>query len=112
MSAKRVLARRFFQLLVKRSFVSAERLLRKIEEFAHSDWDVGYITALKGMLHSARTGEDRDLLLRRIVNEGGSLEALEDEFRLHSLREVRDEFDRGYFAAWADFLEILSKLKQ
>lgn len=106
------LVTRFFQLVVDRHFAEANRELKKIQEKMHkSEWNRGYIRALRGMLIEEKSSSGKYAFLSELdFNDKQALEEYRREFQTHVKSQVHEDFDRGYFSAWAECMRVLSKL--
>jgi len=101
----------FFNLLIQRSFSSAEKELRKIKQRAEpTQWYNGYINALEGMLTALKSDERKHAFINRI--ERSKINEHKKEFLSRSKKLLHTEFDRGFFTAWADYTRILGKLPE
>jgi len=107
---RKSLAGSFFKFLVNNKRTAAERALIKIRQKVQSSpWHRGYINALEGMVAALDTKKNQSLFLHQIKaknNKGPS-----KIFLQHSRNELLDDFDRGYFSAWADYMYTLRKTK-
>lgn len=98
---------RFFQLAQNRDFAESERILQKIKEkMSGSEWSRGYHLALEGILLALRNKDDKYVFINRFEMNKENFERLETEFYGRAKNVIEPEFDRGYFAAWADFIRI------
>lgn len=106
------LVTKFFQLLVDRRFADANRELKKIEEKMHqSEWNRGFLRALKGMLVEEKSSSGKYAFLPKLeMDDKEALKRYKKEFQAHVKSEIHKDFDRGYFSAWAEFMRVLSKL--
>jgi len=90
---------RFFQLLMKRNFKAAKIILERIQNrLQRREWERGYFNALNGMLLGLESGDKR-LFINNLANP----QQYREEFLKHSQSRMHADFDRGFFAAWADF---------
>jgi hypothetical protein len=106
------LVTRFFQLLVNRKFAEAERELERIKQRMHkTEWNRGYFRALYGMLIARKSNNDNYTFLSKLdFNDKKALQNYRKEFRGHVKSRLHRDFDRGFFAAWANCMRVLSKL--
>lgn len=106
------LVTRFFQLLVNRRFADADRELENIKEKMHkSEWNRGYFRALRGMLIARRSNSDQYTFLSELdFNDEKALKKYRKEFQAHVKSKLHEDYDRGYFSAWTEFMRILTKL--
>jgi len=103
---------RFFQLVGKRQFAEAERILERIKLKAQrKERDRGYLQALYGIFFASKSNNDQYLFLSNInLKNKGELEKYRREFLKHTRDSLQAEYDRGFFSAWAEYMRILLKL--
>jgi hypothetical protein len=108
-----ILATQYFQLVAKRQFAEAERILERIKLKAEkTERNRGYIQALHGILLSNKSNNDQYTFLSNIsLNDKASLEKHRREFLKHTRNSLHAEYDRGFFSAWADFTRVLLRLE-
>lgn len=107
MPLPQILITRFFQLAQNRDFAESERILQKIKEkTSGSEWSRGYHLALDGILLALRNKDDKYVFVNRLEMNKENFERLEGEFYKRAKDLIEPEFDRGYFAAWADFVRV------
>jgi len=108
-----VYATRFFQLITARKFAEAERvLLRLREKIPKTEWNTGYLQALRGMLLAQKTNNDRYVFLSNLnLKNQEELQAYRKEFLRQARNKLNADYDRGYFAAWASYMRVLAKLE-
>lgn len=113
MPITKILATQYFQLVAKRQFAEAERILERIRLKAEkTERNRGYIQALQGILLSNKSNNDQYAFLANInLNDKTELEKHRREFLKHTRDSLHAEYDRGFFTAWADFTRILLKLE-
>jgi hypothetical protein len=106
------LVTRFFQLILNKQFAEAERELERLKQKMHkTEWNRGYFRALYGMLLARKSNSDPYAFLAKLdLNDKEKLLAHRREFLEHVKNKLHGDFDRGYFAAWADFTRVASKL--
>lgn len=104
---KRHLTTHFFQLLRQRNFTEAERTLEEMsQEAKNTEWHRGYIHALRGML-IAKSRDDTRAFINRMKDT--NLLEIRRDFTKKSRDPLQTRFDRGFFAAWAEYVEFLEK---
>jgi hypothetical protein len=92
--------------------MQAERELERIKKKMHkTEWNKGYYLALKGMLIASRSNTDGYSFLSTVnLNSLSSLQ----QYRRHFLNQLKkkfyEDFDRGYFSTWADYIRFLIRL--
>ena len=108
-----ILVTQYFQLVAKRQFAEAERILERIKLKAEkTERNRGYLQALHGILLSNKSNNDQYTFLSNIsLNDKASLEKHRREFLKHTRSSLHAEYDRGFFSAWADFTRVLLKLE-
>lgn len=101
----------FFSLVATRNFTAAERVLENLRSrLKRTDWNHGYLMALRGMFLATRTNDDRYALMKRL-NLSGRVEAerMRRDFIKITKEKLQTEFDRGFFSAWAEFARALGE---
>ena len=107
MPISKVFVVRFIQLLKGRRFAEAERVLDRIKESTNStEWNSGYIHALEGALLSQKSSDSYAFLANIDLDDDKNLKKSRKEFLKEYKNKVHQDFDRGFFAAWADFMLI------
>ena len=103
---------RFFQLIKKRQFAEAERVLERIKLKAQKkERDRGYLQALYGIFLASKSNDDQYLFLSNInLKDKSELEKYRREFLKHTRDSLHAEYDRGFFSAWAEYMRIWIKL--
>lgn len=108
----KVYATRFFQLVTSRQFAEAERILERVKQKMHvSDRNRGYFQALYGMLLTQKNSDRYSFLSAADLTNNRQLKKYRKEFLSHVESRLHDEYDRGFFEAWADYIRILPKLQ-
>ena len=109
-----VMVTRFFQLVKNRQFAEAERELERIKQkMKNNEWNQGYLGALNGILLSTKTNNDNYSLLSRInPKDGKTLKEYRREFLKQVSNRLREDYDKGFFSAWADYTRILIKMRK
>jgi len=116
MPISKILATQYFQLVAKRQFAEAERILERIKLKAEkTERNRGYLQALHGILLSNKSNKFNNdqytFLANTNLNDKPAIEKHRREFLKHSRNSLHAEYDRGFFTAWADFTRILLKLE-
>lgn len=102
----------YFQLITKRRFAEAERLLEDFKHHASStEWSKGYLDALEGMLGGLKSTDDQYAFIGKLEFNPKKIDEVKNEFVNHSRNRLHEDFDRGFFAAWADYMRVLAKWK-
>jgi hypothetical protein len=101
---------KYFILIGERRISEAERELQTIREKSDSSqWEKGYMKALEGLLLTQKSASDKYIYLARINLNEESAKKLKMEFTKHASNELHGEYDRGYFKALSDYVDILEK---
>lgn len=115
MSSPHRLIIEFFQLMISRNFTEAERKLEELKQItrksSNPEWSRGYISALDGMLIGLKGDDDRYVFIKRINFDEKVISSLKKEFAANSASQTHDDFDRGFFTAWTDYMRVLEKMK-
>jgi hypothetical protein len=113
MPISKIFVTRFFQLVEGRRFAEAERILERIRSKTNeTDWNSGYLHALDGMLFTQRTGDSYSFLNNANFKDEKELKRFKKEFLKKSKNKIHADHDRGYFAAWADYMRTSIKALQ
>ncbi|MEM1563774.1 MAG: hypothetical protein QW161_03765 [Candidatus Bathyarchaeia archaeon] len=113
MPVPQALVTRFFQLILNKQFAEAERELERLKQkMQKTEWNRGYFRALYGMLLVRRSNNsDSYAFFSKLdINDKEALQSYRREFLNHVKNRLHGDFDRGFFAAWADFTRVVSKL--
>jgi len=104
---------RFFQLVTVRRFAEAERvLLRLRQRIPRTEWNTGYFQALRGMLLAQRNNDDRYVFMSNLnLKDQEELRRYRREFLKHARNKLHADYDRGFFAAWASYMRVLTRLE-
>ena len=103
---------RFFQLVENRQFAEAERELERIKQkMENNEWNKGYLRALNGILLSVKMNDDQYSILSKINSKDGkTLKEYRKEFLRQVNNRLREEYDKGFFSAWADYTRVLIRM--
>lgn len=108
----KIFVKRFYELSLNRDFAEAERILTQVKEkLSNSPWNNGYIQALEGMLTANRAKDDQDLYFNRLQSGKTDIANTIEQIKSRSQNWMSAEFDRGFFTAWADFIDYAKKIK-
>lgn len=112
MPISQTLVTRFFQLMTDKRFAEAERELQRLKRRGQeTGWNRGYYKALYGMLLAKKTDSDQYTFISNLNLEDVNLiQSYRQEFLRHVRNRLHDEYDRGFFSAWADYMRILLKM--
>jgi len=109
----KVYVTRFVQLVTRRQFAEAERILDRLKQkIKMNERNRGYFQALYGMLLAQKSNNDRyAFLLTQTFQDKKELLDYRREFLRQSEFRLHADYDRGFFSAWADYMRIMSKLE-
>lgn len=107
-----MLVARYFQLLVDRQFAEAERMLHSIKQrMKKTEWNRGYFRALYGMILTWKTNEDTYAFFCKLdLTDISALQKHRHEFLAHVRNKLHADFDRGFFSAWAECMQVLIRM--
>ncbi len=107
MPISRVFVTRFFQLVTRRRFAEAERVLERIKlKIQETEWNRGYFEALSGILLTQKSNDEYAFLQNMDPNDDNELKKYRREFLKQSRNKIHADYDRGFFSAWADYMRI------
>ena len=113
MPISRVFVTRFFQLVTRRRFAEAERVLERIKlKIQETEWNRGYFQALNGILLTQKSNDEYAFLPNIDLNNEDELKKYRREFLKQSRNKVHADYDRGFFTAWADYMRISIKMRE
>ncbi len=101
---------RFFQLLKGRRFAEAERVLERVKQNTNeTEWNRGYIHALDGVLLAQKSNDSYAYIKNVNFEDEKDLKKSRKEFLKEYKNKIHADFDRGFFAAWADYMLISTR---
>lgn len=101
---------RFFQLIKGRRFAEAERVLERIRQKTNeTEWNSGYLHALDGVLLAQKSNDSYGFIKRVNFEDETELKKYRKEFLQEYKNKIHADYDRGFFAAWADYMLISKK---
>jgi hypothetical protein len=107
MPAREMRMEMFLRALLKRDFSRAKGHMEKLQKMAGSgEWGRGYGKATNGIL-SAIKDNDPDSLVVQLLREHDreKAEKLLEHFEGILEHDFRDEYEKGYYTAWVEFLK-------
>jgi len=105
-----VAVEKYLMLVGERRISEAERELQTIREKSdNSQGEKGYMKALEGLLLTQKSSSDKYIYLARVNLNEESAKKLKLEFTEHVSNELHGEYDRGYFKALSDYVDILER---
>jgi hypothetical protein len=107
MPISKIFVVRFCQLLKGRRFAEAERVLERIRKKTNeTEWNSGYLHALDGILLATKTNDSYAFIQNVNLEDEKNLRKNRKEFLKEYKNKIHTDNDRGYFAAWADYMLI------
>jgi hypothetical protein len=101
---------RFFQLVKGRRFAEAERVLERIrKKTKETEWNSGYLHALDGVLLAQKSTDSYAFIKKVNFEDEKELKKYRKEFLQEYKNKIHTDYDRGFFAAWADYMLISKK---
>jgi hypothetical protein len=110
----KALLQRYMLLLNERRMSEAEKVLQQIKErLKTSPWDKGFFNALEGIFAAFRAKDNPYFYATQIdPSDTKKLRQLRKEFLEESTNPLQNEFDQGFFSAWAEYVKDLKRLKK
>ena len=110
MPISKIFVVRFFQLVRGRRFAEAERVLERIRlKTNETEWNSGYLHALDGILLAQKSGDSYAFIKNVDFDDEKNLKKFRKEFLKEYKNKIHADYDRGFFAAWADYMLISKK---
>lgn len=101
------LVKKFFSHVIRGEYGKAEPIVRELSNSELSEWELGYLSAMNGVLLSMKE-DDKPSAYRSLLEEGF---AKKYESRLKEILKLDkpflDDFERGYFKCWLDLLNMV-----
>ncbi len=110
----KALIQRYMLLLNERRMSEAEKVLQQIKEkLTTTQWDRGFFNALEGIFAAFRAKDNPYFYATQIdPSDTKKLRQLRKEFLEESTNPLQNEFDQGFFSAWAEYVKDLQRLKR
>ena len=110
MPISKIFVVRFFQLVRGRRFAEAERVLERIRlKTNETEWNSGYLHALDGILLAQKSSDSYAFIKNVNFDDEKELKKFRKEFLKEYKNKIHADYDRGFFAAWADYMLISKK---
>ena len=110
MPISKIFVVRFFQLVKGRQFAKAERVLARIRQKTNkTEWNSGYIHALGGIILATKSNDTYAFIKNVNFEDEKELKKNRKEFLKEYKNKIHSDYDRGFFAAWADYMLISKK---
>jgi hypothetical protein len=105
MPISKIFVVRFFQLVKGRRFAEAERVLERIRlKTNETEWNSGYLHALDGILLAQKSSDSYAFIKNVNFDDEKDLKKFRKEFLKEYKNKIHADYDRGFFAAWADYM--------
>ncbi len=107
MPAREMRMEMFVRALLRRDFSRAKGHLEKLIKIAGSDeWGRGYSRAVEGIMNALKDNDADSLIVQLISGNDreGAEELLENYSKLAG-QDFRDDYERGFYTAWSEFLK-------
>lgn len=110
MPISKIFVVRFFELVKGRRFAEAERVLERIRQKTNeTEWNSGYLHALDGILLAQKSSDAYAFIKKVNFEDEKELKKYRKDFLAEYKNKIHTDYDRGYFAAWADYMLISKK---
>ncbi len=110
MPISKIFVVRFVQLVKSRRFAEAERVLERIRQKTNeTEWNSGYLHALDGIVLAQKSGDNYSFLNNVNFEDEKELKKFRKEFLREYKNKIHADYDRGFFAAWADYMLICKR---
>ncbi len=110
MPISKIFVVRFFQLLKGRRFAESERVLERIRQKTNkTEWNSGYLHALDGIILAQKSNDSYSFIKNLNFEDEKELKKNRKEFLKEYKNKIHSDYDRGFFAAWADYMLISVK---
>ena len=101
---------RFFEFLKGRRFAKAEEIIQQIRKKTNeTEWNSGYLNALDGVLLAKKSNDSYSFETNVNFDDEKALKKNRKEFLKEYKNKIHSDFDRGFFAAWADYMLISTR---
>lgn len=110
----KALLQQYILLLNERRMSDAEKVLQQIKErMKTTPWDRGFFNALEGIFAAFRSKDNPYFYATQIdPSDTKKLRQLRKEFLEESTNPLQNEFDQGFFSAWAEYVKDLQRIKR
>ena len=105
MPISKIFVVRFFQLVKNRRFAEAERVLERIRQKTNeTEWNSGYLHALDGIVLAQKSNDPYAFIKNVNFEDENELKKFRKDFLAEYKNKIHTDYDRGFFAAWADYM--------
>lgn len=101
------LVKKFFGYVVRGEYSKAEPIVKELNRSELSEWELGYLNAMNGVLLSMKRG-DKPYAYRSFLEERFA-KKYENRFKeiLKLDQPFLDDYEKGYFKCWLDLLNTV-----
>ncbi|WP_297065764.1 hypothetical protein [Thermococcus sp.] len=107
MPAREMRMEMLVRALLRRDFSRAKGHLEKLIKIAgNNEWGRGYAKAVEGIMNALKDN-DTDSLIVQLVSSNNREKAKEllETYSKLAAQDFRDDYERGYYTAWSEFLK-------
>ncbi|WP_456422863.1 hypothetical protein [Thermococcus sp.] len=106
MPAREMRMEMFVRALLRRDFSRAKGHLEKLIKIAGNDeWGHGYSKAVEGIMNALKDNDTDSLVVQLLsTNDREKAKELLENYRKLSNQDFRDDYERGFYTAWNEFL--------
>ena len=102
---------KFVDLLNRRRFTKAEDVLEQIrQQTKDTEWNNGYLNALNGAFLARKSNDSYSFISNLNLKDKKELKKYRKKFLKDFENQINSDYDRGFFAAWADYMLISVRL--
>ncbi|ASJ00269.1 hypothetical protein [Thermococcus gorgonarius] len=97
----------FVRAIMRRDLTKAKNHMEKLIKMVGSDdWGKGYSRAVEGIMNAIKDN-DTDSLIVQLLNSHDRVKAKEllELYSEMATQDFRDEYEKGYYTAWSEFLK-------
>ncbi|AJC71163.1 MAG: hypothetical protein J7K48_08220 [Thermococcus sp.] len=107
MPAREMRMEMFVRALLRRDFNRAKGHMEKLIKIAGSnEWGRGYSRAVEGIMNALKDNDTDSLIVQLISsNDRERAEELLETYSKLAGQDFRDDYERGYYTAWSEFLK-------
>ena len=106
MPAREMRMEMFVRALLRRDFNRAKGHMEKLIKIAGNDeWGRGYSRAVEGIMNALKDNDADSLIVQLISgNDREKARELLENYSKLALQDFRDDYEKGYYTAWSEFL--------
>ena len=113
MPAREMRMEMFVRALLRRDFSRAKGHMEKLMKIAGNDeWGRGYSKAVEGIMNALKDNDADSLVVQLIsANDRERAEELLENYSKLANQNFRDDYERGFYTAWNEFLKAFLSQK-